>query len=76
MVSKRGRRLKAALVSGGLLAGVMVVSAPGPAQGVAGPAPSGLSAFVNGVALHAHAVSVPDPKLANVNEAFNGLGGQ
>jgi hypothetical protein len=70
MISKRGRRLKAALVSGGLLAGVMVISAPGPAEGVAGPTPAGLSAFVNGTELHAHAVAAPDPKLADVDEAF------
>jgi hypothetical protein len=59
-------------VSGGLLAGVVAVSitTSGPAQAVATKAPAGLSAFVNGTELHAHAVAVPDPKLANVNESF------
>ena len=44
----RGRRVGAALAVGGLLATLVGVAAPGPAQGVAAPA-TGLSAFVNGV---------------------------
>jgi hypothetical protein len=72
MIKARGRRLRAALVSGGLLAGVVAVTtASTPAQAVATKPPAGLSAFVNGTELHAHAVAVPDPKLADVDEAFS-----
>jgi hypothetical protein len=67
----RGRRIVALLASGGLLAGVMAIAMNAPAQAEASKPVAGLSAFVNGVELHAHAVAVPDPKLANVNEAFN-----
>jgi hypothetical protein len=66
----RGRRLHAALVSGGLLAGVVAVTAAGPAHGVAQPAPPGFSAYANGTALHAHAVESDPSKVADVDHAF------
>lgn len=64
-----GRRLRAALVSGGLLAGVVAVGVAGPAHGMAVPVTSGFSAYANGTALHAHVLQLP-PRVADVDHAF------
>ena len=68
--SARWRRYGAVLLSGGLLAGMTALAA-GPAKADAEKPGPGLSAFVNGVEAHVHAVNAPDPKVANVNEAYN-----
>jgi hypothetical protein len=75
MASKlaRGRRLKAALVSGGLLAGVVLVTAAGPAHSVASPAPAGFNAYANGTALHVHALESDPTKIADVDHAFSSV---
>jgi hypothetical protein len=66
----RGRRLRTALVSGGLIAGVLAVAASGPAHAVATAPTAGLKAAISGTEIHVHAVQAP-PKLADVDEAFS-----
>jgi hypothetical protein len=60
-------------VSGGLIAGVVAVSAAGPAHGVAQPAPAGFTAYANGTSLHVTGIESDPTKLADVDHAFSSI---
>jgi hypothetical protein len=65
------RRLRAALVSGGLLAGVVAMS--GPAHGVAEPVAAGLQAYSQGSTFHVAGLQTADvgPKVADTDVAMS-----
>ena len=68
-MTTRSKKLPiASALVGVALVATTVLSAM-PAGAVAGPAPAGLTAFVNGTLLHAHAPQLP-PKVADVDQAF------
>lgn len=68
-----GRRLAAALMSGGLLVGALTVLAAGPAEGVATPVPANVKAYATGTELHVHALQVAadGPRVADVHQAHS-----